>query len=61
MFRDSVVAGENAIDFDIPYPKDGNIFMVIDIPNAVLPLEFGISDNPDEFGLMIKNIKFFPS
>ncbi len=61
VFRDSVVAGENAIDFDIPYPKDGNIFMVIDIPNAVLPLEFGISDNPDEFGLMIKNIKFFPS
>lgn len=58
VFRDTVTAGENAIGFDIPYPEDGNIFMAVDIPDAVSPLQLGISDDPRELGLMIKNIKF---
>ena len=58
VFRDTVTAGENAISFDIPNPEDGNIFMAVDIPDAVSLLQLGISDDPRELGLMIKNIKF---
>ena len=54
VFRDTVTAGEN----DIPNPEDGNIFMAVDIPDAVSLLQLGISDDPRELGLMIKNIKF---
>ena len=58
VFRDTVTAGENAISFDIPNSEDGNIFMAVDIPDAVSLLQLGISDDPRELGLMIKNIKF---
>lgn len=58
VFRETVTAGENAISFAIPYPEDGNIFMAVDIPDAISPLQLGISDDPRELGLMIKNISF---
>ena len=58
VFRDTVTAGENAISFDIPNPEDGNIFMAVDIPDAVSLLQLGISDDPSEFGIFKKNINF---
>ncbi len=58
VFQEIVTAGENAIRFDIPYPSDGNIFMTVNIPDAVSPLQLGISDDPRELGLMISTIKF---
>lgn len=58
VFKDTVIAGENAISFDIPYPEDGNIFMACTLPKAASPPELGISNDCNEPGLMIKNIKF---
>lgn len=58
MFSGTVSSGENAISFDMPYPKDGKAYMIVNIPNAI---SFSASDNSndtDALCLMIRNIKF---
>lgn len=55
-FAQTVTSEMKQIEFDFTNPEDGNIELTLKVPNAISPLDLGMSEDSRNLALMIRNI-----